>query len=51
MTHDEHKLYDIEQEDIAGAPWIGYCMCGMVFKAATESEVRDAHHDHAQGDE
>ena len=43
---DDHKLYDIEQQDIAGSPWIGYCMCGTIFKAPTESEVRDAHRVH-----
>jgi len=44
---DEHKLYAVEQQDIAGSPWIGYCMCGAIFKGATESEVREAHRDHA----
>jgi len=43
---DEHKLYDIEQLDSPGSPWIGYCRCGTVLKAPTESEVRDAHRDH-----
>ena len=48
---DEHKLYDIEQQDTGGSSWIGYCMCGTVLKASTEREVRDAHRDHMEKDD
>ena len=48
MRRHEHKLYSVEKEDIAGSAWLGYCVCGQVFKASTESEVRDAHRDHKQ---
>ena len=48
---DEHKLYNIEQLDSPGSPWMGYCMCGRVLKAPTESEVRDAHRSHVDSNE
>ena len=37
MRRHEHTLYALNQEEIAGSPWIGYCMCGAIFKAPTES--------------
>ena len=48
MRHHGHKLYAVEQEDIAGSPWIGYCTCGAFFKASTEGEVRDSHRHHTR---
>jgi len=48
---DEHKLHDVEQEDLAGSPWIGYCMCGAIFNGAAESEVGEAHRNHVDNKE
>ena len=38
MRRHEHTLYALNQEEIAGSPWIGYCTCGAIFKAPTENE-------------
>ena len=46
MRRHEHTLYAVDQEEIGGSSWIGYCVCGAIFKAPTESEVRDAHRHH-----
>ena len=46
MRRHEHTLYALNQEEIAGSLWIGYCMCGAIFKAPTENGVRDAYRQH-----